>query len=166
MIVRVAAVLLVVALVVVFIAVRFGERKAAEGAEIDDLKWLAGYWRGEKDGMVMEEFWLTPAGGRMFGLHRDIPEKGEIFFEHLRIEAGRDGVDYVAAPAGRKETRFRLIEIGEKRALFENKKHDFPQQILYWADHRGLHARVEGERDGKRRHEEWLWYRSRIGEAW
>jgi hypothetical protein len=166
MIARVAIVVLILALAVVFVVVRFGEKKAAEGAEIDDLEWMVGYWRGEKDDVVMEELWLAPAGGRMIGLHRDVPEEGDVLSEHLRIEGGAGGVDYVAAPIGRQEARFRLIELGDKRALFENRKHDYPERILYWADHRGLHVRIEGETDGKQRHEEWLWRRSRIGDAW
>ena len=59
-------------------------------------------------------------------------------------------------------TPFRLVESADKRAVFENKEHDFPQRILYWIDAAGaLHARIEGPQDGRTVSEEWVWTRAR-----
>jgi hypothetical protein len=110
----------------------------------------------------MEEIWTSADGGALVGLHKDVSTRGGaarmVSFEFLRIEAGPDGVAYVAQPGGRPPTRFPLVESGPRRAVFANPAHDFPQRILYWLDAAGaLHARVEGPKDGKTVGQEWTW---------
>ena len=63
-------------------------------------------------------------------------------------------------PGGAPPTSFCAVEVGERRVVFENREHDFPQRILYWltADGR-LHARIEGPLDGKEAAMEWTWSR-------
>lgn len=111
---------------------------------VEDLAWLAGCWRGEADGVVMEEQWTAPAGGVMLGLHRDLSPAGGVFFEYLRIVATEDGVHYVASPSGRGETTFRLAEHGDHRVVFENPEHDFPKRISYRLEGSALHASIDG----------------------
>jgi len=128
---------------------------------VNDLAWMQGSWGGEKDGVVMEELWTAPRGGAMLGLHRDVKGERLVSWEFLRIQATGDGVFYYASPRSAPPTAFKLVEAGDKRAVFENKEHDFPQRILYWVDARGaLHARIEGPQDGKTVSEEWTWSRS------
>jgi hypothetical protein len=60
---------------------------------------------------------------------------------------------------GRPPTPFKLVESGERRAVFANPQHDFPKRILYWLAKDGaLHARIEGDA-GKSM--EWRWERAR-----
>jgi hypothetical protein len=55
---------------------------------------------------------------------------------------------------------FCAVETGDRRVVFENLAHDFPQRILYWLDETGaLHARVEGPGEGGIVGEEWIWRR-------
>ncbi|HEY7413241.1 MAG TPA: DUF6265 family protein [Vicinamibacteria bacterium] len=131
------------------------------GDALDDLAWIAGTWEGTADGMAMEEHWLEPSGGTMLGLHRDVAGGRTVSFEFLRIEAGPDGVAYVAQPGGRPPTRFALVERGKDRVVFANPAHDFPQRILYWRDAAGLHARVEGKEKGVDQAMEWTWRKAR-----
>jgi hypothetical protein len=106
----------------------------------------------------MEEHWTEPAGGILLGLHRDVKEGRTVLFEFLRIEETPDAVTYWASPKGRPATPFKLVEHAEKRVVFENKDHDFPQRILYWIDADGsLAARIEGTLGGKSSSEEWRW---------
>jgi hypothetical protein len=85
-----------------------------------------------------------------------------VSFEFLRIQATPEGVVYFASPRGAAPTPFKLAELGEKRVVFENRQHDFPQRILYWLDPAGtLHARIEGPQGGKTVSEEWVWTRAR-----
>ena len=54
------------------------------------------------------------------------------------------------------------VPSGERRAVFENKQHDFPQRILYWLDAEGaMHARIEGPQGGKTISLEWVWKKAR-----
>jgi hypothetical protein len=110
----------------------------------------------------MEEYWSDGAGGAMLGLHKDVKAAQVKSFEFLRIAPGESQVlTYFASPRAAAATPFPLKEMGERRVVFENLQHDFPQRILYWLDADGaLHARVEGLRGGKLVGEEWTWRRA------
>jgi hypothetical protein len=138
-----------------------GETAPGSPLAVEDLAWIAGSWSGEKDGVVSEEHWTTPAGGGLVGMHKDVRQGRMIFFEFLRIVSGENGVCYVASPGGAPPTSFCAVEAGERRVVFENPRHDFPRRILYWIDGDGrLHARVEGPPGGSHPAEEWIWSRS------
>ena len=80
-----------------------------------------------------------------------------VSWEFQRIQATDKGIVYFASPRSAPPTPFTLVESGPKRAVFENKAHDFPQRILYWKSPGALHARVEGPRGGQERSLEWRW---------
>ena len=135
---------------------------AAPAADVERLGWLEGRWVGEKDGVSMEELWTAPRGGALLGLHSDVKAGRLVSWEFLRIADSGEGLTYFASPRSATPTPFRLVEIGERRAVFENRQHDFPQRILYWLDAQGaLHARIEGPQGGQTVSEEWVWTRAR-----
>lgn len=139
---------------------------AAAGAEgpagaLADLAWMAGSWEGRDGDALMEETWLSPRGGTMLGLHRDVVGSRTVSFEFLRIEASPEGVVYWASPQGAAPTPFRLVESGARRAVFANPAHDFPKRILYWLDAEGaLHARIDGDAGRPGKAMEWTWRRA------
>jgi hypothetical protein len=138
--------------------------QAKPPASAADLAWLEGHWTGTDGPVQQEEIWTSAAGGALVGLHKDVAVRDGVpkmlWFEFQRIEAGADGIAYVAQPGGRPPTRFPLVEHGPKRAVFANPAHDYPQRILYWMDDGGaLHARIEGPKGGKTVSEEWTWTR-------
>lgn len=125
---------------------------------LHSLSWLAGHWAKTTDTLTQEEYWMPPKGGMMLGLHRDAPTQGNAFFEYLRIENTPEGIIYQASPQGRSPTPFKLMETGDRSAMFENPKHDFPQRIRYWIDDEGiLHARIEGKIKGVEKSSEWTY---------
>jgi hypothetical protein len=131
-------------------------------ADPSRLTWMEGYWTGTADGIAMEEIWTAPRGGALLGMHRDVKEGKMISFEFFRIDTTADGATYFASPRSKPPTPFHAIELGDKRVVFENKEHDFPQRILYWLDGAGaLHARIEGPQGGKTVGEEWTWTKGR-----
>lgn len=135
---------------------------SAPAGEVERLGWLEGRWVGEKDGVSMEELWTAPRGGALLGLHSDVKAGRLRSWEFLRIADSGNGVTYFASPRSAAPTPFKLVEIGDRRAVFENRQHDFPQRILYWLDAQGaLHARIEGPRQGQTVSEEWVWTRAR-----
>jgi hypothetical protein len=134
---------------------------AAKSTDLSGLAWMAGNWSGVQGGVEMEEFWQEPKGNIMLGVHRDVAGGRTVSFEFLRIEATPEAITYWASPSGRPATPFRLIEQKEKRVVFENAKHDFPQRVIYWlGDDGALHAKIEGTMKGKPAAEEWIWRRS------
>jgi uncharacterized protein DUF6265 len=129
---------------------------------VEALAWMEGAWGGEKDGVAMEEVWTGPRGGALLGLHRDVKGGHMVSWEFLRIQATHAGIVYFASPRSAPPTPFTLVETGARRAVFENRQHDFPQRILYWVDAKGaLHARIEGPQGGKTVSEEWVWTRAK-----
>ncbi|MFN2387862.1 MAG: DUF6265 family protein [Thermoanaerobaculia bacterium] len=129
----------------------------AQGDALAGLAWMEGTWTGEDAGTVSEETWTSPRGGMMLGVHRDVAGGKTVSYEFLRIQATPDSIVYFASPKGAPPTPFRLVEKGPARAVFENRKHDFPVRILYWLDAGGaLHARIEGPGE-KPKAFEWVW---------
>lgn len=120
---------------------------------------MEGQWSGTDDGEEMLEQWTSPTGGALLGMHKDVKAGRMTSFEFMRIEmTPNDGLVYFASPRSAPVTPFIAVELAEKRVVFENKTHDFPQRILYWLDGGGaLHARIEGVIAGKARSKEWSW---------
>lgn len=130
----------------------------SEDVDLSKLSWLEGLWTGTKDGIEMEERWTSTKGGALLGTHRDVKNGRMVSFEFFRIDTTKDGAFYFASPRAATPTPFKLVTLEDKRVVFENKAHDFPQRILYWLDATGaLHARIEGPLRGKEVAEEWVW---------
>ena len=110
---------------------------------------------------MFEERWSSPRGGGLVGMHKDTKGGRMVGFEFFRIAPDSSGTPtYFSQPGGQSPpTPFRLVELGESRAVFENAQHDFPQRILYWRDGETLHARIEGTVHGKAGSEDWAWSR-------
>ena len=128
-------------------------------SQVDSLAWMSGSWAGTRDGVTSEEHWTSPAGGGLVGMHKDVRAGRMSGFEFLRIAVDPAGkVCYVSSPGGTPPTSFCAVEITDRRVVFENLQHDFPQRILYWLDDAGkLHARIEGPVDGRETSQERVW---------
>lgn len=111
--------------------------------------WLEGTWTSTApDGTVTRETWVS-AGDGLSGESRTTRADGtEAESEVLRIES-KDGLTYVAAPSGQRETRFVARQASAQDLVFENAAHDFPQRIAYHRDGSVLTATVS-TLDGKR----------------
>jgi uncharacterized protein DUF6265 len=120
---------------------------------LNDLSWLAGCWEGKVRGREVNEQWMKPAGGVMLGMARTVAQGKAVEFEFTQIREENDGtIYYVAKPSGQAEARFKLIQLQNKEAIFENPQHDFPQRIIYRLQPDGsLFARVEATANGKTR---------------
>lgn len=119
-------------------------------AVINDLRWLAGGWSGTKStGSTVEELWSPPRGGAMLGLSRTVNASGKmVAFEYLRIVEREGGLIYVAQPGGKTATEFVLSELGPKRAVFENPRHDYPKRIVYELSNEGTLTTTVGQAKG------------------
>lgn len=127
---------------------------------VNALAWMAGTWTGtDANGVEMEEVWLPPKGGVLFGTHRDTAGGKLLEFEHLQIDTAGETATYWASPNGAPPVPFRIKELGPgPRVVFENPEHDFPQRILYWLSDDGrMHARIEGPEKKGEKSMEWVW---------
>lgn len=145
-------------LMVLVVVAACGLVTADESPPVAGLSWLQGNWTAEDGPLQMEEVWLAPKGGALLGMHRDVAGGKMVSFEFFRVAAGADGkLVYWASPRSRPPVPFTLKESSEKRVVFENLQHDFPQRILYWLDAEGrLRARVEGPKDATEKAQEWV----------
>ena len=100
-------------------------------ATMVDMAWLAGAWTGTRGSSSIEERWSPPSGGAMLGLSRTVKNGRMSSFEYLRVVERNGGLVYVAQPNGKSATEFVLTELADQRAVFQNPRHDYPQQIVY-----------------------------------
>lgn len=105
---------------------------ASSRPAISHLAWLAGSWRLEKAGRVIDEQWMAPAGGVMLGMARTVAKGRVLSYEFTQIREGPGGeLFFIAQPSGQKEATFKLVSLTETGVVFENKEHDFPQTVSY-----------------------------------
>jgi hypothetical protein len=130
-------------------------------ARVESLDWMTGTWMSESARGTVTETWLGPGNGLMVAANLSAFAGGRKTFEFLRIAETPAGFSYFASPGGQPPVEFKLKESGDKRVMFENAAHDFPQRILYWREGEKLVARIEGSLRGKERHEEWRFSRQR-----
>lgn len=132
---------------------RMGARPAqpelAPAANIGDLQWLVGAWRGAAGTASVEEHWIRPEGGAMLGLGRTVRQGRMVGFEFLRIVTRGEAIIYIAQPGGGAATEFPMTSSGPNVAVFENPAHDHPTLIRYRRTGTALTAEVEGTEQGK-----------------
>jgi hypothetical protein len=123
-----------------------GKKGKAAGPSVEQLAWMAGSWRFEKEGRVVDEHWLAPAGGLMVGTSRTLAKGKALEFEFMMIREGAGGLlFFVAWPSGKAETAFPMTSISTTQVVFENPANDFPQKITYARQADGsLLAWIEG----------------------
>jgi Domain of unknown function (DUF6265) len=124
---------------------------AQSPATTSDLAFLTGCWRFERGGQTVEEHWLAPAGGSLFGVSRTVAGGKTVDFEFLQLRDLADGLTYIAKPSRQPEASFKMTTRTADEVVFENPQHDFPQRIRYRRSGDALHARIEGTVDGKPR---------------
>ncbi|MEQ1708724.1 MAG: DUF6265 family protein [Terricaulis sp.] len=122
--------------------------------------WIAGYWLSCDNGAQVAENWLGAGTGTLLGTNFTQGEQAS--YEFLRVAAnGRGGISYYSMPNGAPVTEFTMTSNENRRAVFENPAHDFPQRVIYWRDGGRLHARIEGEISGRLESQDWTFRRSR-----
>jgi hypothetical protein len=137
--------------------------KPAPPPAINKLVWLAGNWRMERNGRLIDEQWMTPAGGVMLGMTRTVAKGRLVEYEFVQIREGPGGdLFYIAQPSGQKETSFQIKSLSDTAVVFENQLHDFPQRVSYSLLADGsLLAAIEGQGpDGQLKRVEFPYQRS------
>ena len=61
------------------------EGNTSPAAEIHQIDWIAGHWKGEAFGGHVEEVWSKPAGGAMMGMFRLVQGDEVGFYELLTL---------------------------------------------------------------------------------
>ena len=132
---------------------------AQSPARVAALDWMSGTWERKTETETVTESWLGPGNGLMVAANLTTWASGRKSFEFLRIAETPEGFSYFASTGGKAPVEFKLKESAERRVVFENATHDFPQRVLYWREGEHLVARIEGSINGKERSEEWRFTR-------
>jgi hypothetical protein len=127
----------------------------AQAPQVSALDWMTGTWVAESERERVTETWLGPGNGLMVAANLTTRANNRKTFEFLRIAETPEGFSYFASPGGRAPVEFKLKESGDRRVVFENASHDFPQRILYWREGEVLIARIEGMVKGENRSVQW-----------
>lgn len=121
---------------------------AADNA-LTALGWLAGCWSGTGEVQYTEQ-WMAPGGGMMLGMSRTVRPGKTTSFECMRIVEENGKLFYIAKPSDQPETKFAITKSGPLEFVFENRRHNFPQRIVYRLQTDGsLVARIERKNNGK-----------------
>lgn len=106
---------------------RLDEGASSPKAEIEEMAWLAGYWRGEGLGGVTEEIWGTPLGDRMMGSFALSKNDTLVFSEAMMLveEAGslifklkHFNADFSGWEEKDDFVQFPLVRLGDREAFF------------------------------------------------
>lgn len=126
-------------------------------ATVADLAWLEGEWRGTlANGATFEARYGAPRDGTLLSMSRELRDGRTLGFE-FELFADRDGtVRYRPHPDGRPSPHeFPLVALDRaaRRAVFENRAHDFPQtfEFVREADDRLVILLRGPGRDGRTR---------------
>jgi hypothetical protein len=97
-------------------------------ANIEQLSWLAGHWRGEALGGVVEEHWAPPSAGSMVGSFK-LSSNGKVKFYEIEIirevadslvlQLKHFGHDLKGWEEKDQTIDFRLVKIAQDAAFFE-----------------------------------------------
>jgi hypothetical protein len=148
-------------LLAVAFAVLAGDMSAQPpGANVEQVRWLAGCWELSSPQRTVEEHWLAPRGATMLGTGRTVRDGKTIEHEFVVLREQDGKLAYEAHPSGQKPAVFLSSTIAADSVVFENPEHDFPQRVAY--ERRGadqLLAWVEGPRGGQVRRIEYPYRR-------
>ena len=126
----------------------FGQRRDG----IDRVAFLAGCWELKDARRTVQENWMAPLGNTMISTGRTVRGDSLAEYELVVIRAGRTTLTYESHPSGQAAADFQAVATTDTSVVFENRTHDFPQQIGY--DRRGadsLIAWIAGPRNGTTR---------------
>src|SRR5690606_24999986 len=69
-----------------------GPGAAGGKAGIEEMRWLAGTWRGSGLGGVAEETWSEPSGGVMMGSFRMLKGDEPVFYEFITLSESNGSI--------------------------------------------------------------------------
>ncbi len=136
----------------------------AKKKNLSDFKALEGTWiSSDRSGEFIEN-WTTVDDRSMDGTSYMVLKGDTIFSEVMKLIIEKDSVYYCPLVTGEnngKAIRFKLTSKSPKKWIFENKTHDFPQQIIYqFKGNDSLIAIVQGNEDNRFRKLEFRMLRS------
>lgn len=126
-----------------------------------DMTWMAGYWLNCDGGRETAETWSDQYRDVVVGT-AIASSAQELWWEYMRISVADGNIIFFAMPSDQKPAEFRSVETGERRVVFENREHDFPQRVIYTRKGEHLTGRIEGFENGVEKAIEWRYKKAAL----
>jgi hypothetical protein len=140
----------------ILLLIAFVSCKKSESNEKDKIKqsdWLIGKWESKVDEGVLSENWKRLNDSTFQAESFFIKEKDTLHFESITLQQKGEELFYKATVKGQnndKPVAFNLTSATDKKLVFENPKHDYPQKITYSLINKdSLVAEISGVQLGK-----------------
>lgn len=107
---------------------QYNDEKGSPNATLEDVKWLAGNWKGTSPFGVCQENWDVPSGKTMMFCFKMISDNKVTFYElghiiekdkTLLLQIRHFGGDMKAWETGEVSEDFKFIKIEKNRAYFD-----------------------------------------------
>lgn len=112
------------------------------------FNWLLGDWKrlNETEGKQTFESWKKQPNNSYEGIGYTMLKNDTIWKEHLSItKLDKDWILQVLDPKKKDSVLFQIIDLKTNEFTAENKLHDFPKKIIYWAENKLLKAKVSNK---------------------
>lgn len=121
--------------------------------KIDQLQWLLGTWTSESGDEFSQETWSQEDNTTFSAFSFSQVQDETVFAETMVLQQKGENLLLTVATANQKDEKpvtFNLVSMENGQFTFENKKHDFPQRIIYTNPVKdSLHAWIEGSVNGE-----------------
>lgn len=113
-------------------------------------EWLEGSWMANVPEGKFKEVWVRVSENEWSGKGYQYKGADTVFREELRLTYIKNDLVYTAIVGGQGAVSFRNTSKEAQKFVFENKKHDYPQRIIYvFKDSLTIHVKVQGLMNGK-----------------
>lgn len=120
---------------------------------IDQLQWLLGTWTNQNGEEFSQETWSQENDTTFTAFSFTQIKKETVFAETMALEQKADSLFLTVATANQNDKKpitFKMISSENGKFTFENKRHDFPERIIYTNPAKdSLHAWIEGTVNGE-----------------
>jgi hypothetical protein len=140
-------------LLLVLMYASFARQTTYSAREFKPLLGLSGLWKMDTQRGTIYEEWLVRGDDQLWGRSYKIKNNDTLVLENVILSLQGNDIFYtpvVHDQNNQQPVPFKLISCTNNRYVFENKEHDFPQRVIYeLVSTTGLHARIEGSKNGK-----------------
>jgi len=107
---------------------KFGDSGISPPATLEDVKWIAGHWKGEAFGGITEELWSPPLGDSMLFSFKLVVDNKVVFYElggirtignTLFLQLKHFGNDFKGWEEKDETVDFKLVKIENNRVYFD-----------------------------------------------
>jgi len=129
--------------------------KVYDAKAMASLDWLLGDWENTSGEIKMYERWSRENNNAFSARSVSVVGNDTVFSETMKLHTANDSIFLTVTGAQEdvhQTVQFALISSEDKTFTFENKAHDFPQQIVYSNPSEDtIHAWIIGIQDGQER---------------